>query len=146
MRRVQGAFRLGTKGSAALVVVAWSLGLPEGVGAKLAASAPAGGLSATAAKQVAALQRVKPSLSPAERKLDSRLVGHPERRGVPAQCGPRRREAAHRRRGHRRRTTDVDIRATVPSDLLARLEGAARRSATRPGASARSAPPCRSRR
>lgn len=83
------------------------------VGALGAAPASASGLDAKAAAQIAELQRLKGSLSKAERKLDSRLAVMLERGStVP---GVRVSKGA----------TEVDVRATaVTGDLLDRLKDA----------------------
>lgn len=86
-------------------------------------AAQAADLSPKAARQIAALQRLKASQSPAERKLDSRLT-----------------VALRQRRGHRTPsaapgvavskagTTEVDVRArSVDAGLLERLEAAGAR-------------------
>jgi subtilisin-like proprotein convertase family protein len=73
-------------------------------------------LSTKAKEQIAALQDIKRSLSPAERKLDSRLVV--ELRGGAAALPQLRSGVA------KSGTAEVDVRATALSgDLLERLEG-----------------------
>ena len=100
-------------------------------------------LNAKAAKQIAALQEIKRSLTPAERKLDSRLVVTLRRRADKAatRALPRLKTGVDVSSSDR---TEVDVRvAAVTAGLLARLErvGARVRSASKPEASLRAAIP-----
>ena len=88
-----------------------------------AAQAAEPGLSGKAAEQVAALQAVKKDLSPAERKLDSRLSVELRRRAG----GKIRTAAPQLRTGVKvtaAETTEVDIRARVSKKLLGQLADA----------------------
>ena len=89
------------------------------VGALCAApAASAAGLDDKAAAQIAALQRLKGSLSTAERKLDSRLAVTLERREGRS-IAPR---ASTGVRVSKSGSTLVDVRAPVTGDLLDRLK------------------------
>ncbi len=89
------------------------------VGALCAApAASAAGLDDKAAAQIAALQRLKGSLSKAERKLDSRLAVALERRAGHA-IAP---QASTGVRVSKSGSTMVDVRAPVTGDLLDRLK------------------------
>src|SRR4051812_6269786 len=55
-----------------------------GVGAPAASAAAPAGFSAKATSQIAALQKLKKSLTPTERKLDSRLAVELRQRANPA--------------------------------------------------------------
>ena len=86
--------------------------------APAAADTPDHGLSEKAASQIAALQRMKASLSPREQKLDSRLLVTLRRREGAAARIPRAVTGAAVSKG----TTVVDVRATTAgADLLKRL-------------------------
>lgn len=90
------------------------------VGALCAApAASAADLDGRAAAQIAALQRLKGSLSKAERKLDSRLAVTLERREGRS-IAPR---ASTGVRVSKSGATEVDVRAPVTGDLLDRLKG-----------------------
>jgi subtilisin-like proprotein convertase family protein len=92
------------------------------VGALCAApAASAADLDRKATAQIAALQRLKGSLTKAERKLDSRLAVALERRAGHS-IAP---QAATGVRVSKSGTTEIDVRATaVTGDLLDRLEEA----------------------
>ena len=85
-----------------------------------AADASAPRLGDRAAEQVSALQAVKRNLSPAERKLDGRLVVELRKRagGRIGTAVPRLRTGVAVKGGE---TTDVDIRAGVTRQLIGRL-------------------------
>ena len=92
----------------------------------LCASAAQAGdeLGAKAKEQIAALQDIKRSLSPAERKLDSRLVValRERQRSAMTAAVPQLSTGVDVAKGG---TTEVDVRATTLSgDLLDRLEAA----------------------
>ena len=97
--------------------------------ATVAEAAPAaqagtpGGLSAKAADQIAALQQIKASLSPAERKLDSRLAVAARERANPSATSatPRLQTGVTVSKTN---TTSVDVAVTaVTNALLNRLRG-----------------------
>ena len=106
-----------------------------------AAAQPA--LNAKAAKQIAALQEIKRSLTPAERKLDSRLVVTLRRRAGKAamRAVPRLKTGVDVSSADR---TEVDVNVdAVTGDLLERLEraGVQVRSVSKAEASLRAAFP-----
>ncbi|MCW2647794.1 MAG: putative subtilase-family protease, partial [Pseudonocardiales bacterium] len=97
--------------------------------ATVAEAAPAGhavapgGLSAKAADQIAALQQIKQSLSPAERKLDSRLAvtAREQTNQATTKATPRVQTGVTVSKSN---TTTVDVAVmAVTSDLLNRLRG-----------------------
>jgi subtilisin-like proprotein convertase family protein len=84
---------------------------------------PAGSLTAKAAGQIAALQQIKKTLTPAEHKLDSRLAVAARERvnSASTKAVPRIQTGVHVAKSG---TTNVDIAVTgVSSDLLKRLTG-----------------------
>lgn len=84
------------------------------------AAAQAADVSPKAAEQIAALQRLKASMSPAERKLDSQLAV-----AVRQRRGDRTAAAAPGGALAKDGTAEVDVRArSVDADLLERLEAA----------------------
>jgi subtilisin-like proprotein convertase family protein len=88
-----------------------------------AATASPGELSATAAAQIAALQQIKASLSPAEQKLDSRLaVAERQRRDKAATAALPKVSTGVRLTATGRTTVDIAA-AAVTADLLGRLRG-----------------------
>ena len=120
----------GGRRSSRLVAATVILGLSWA--AQAAADAPDQGFSAKAASQIAALQRMKASLSAGERKLDSRLLVTLRRREGAARI-PRAAVGAPVSKG----TTEVDLQATTAgAGLLKRLRavgGRVRESSRRTG-------------
>jgi len=123
MNTARHLWRTKTLAAGAAGIVSFSLATAA-VAAPAGQTAKPGALPATAADQIAALQQMKTSLTPAERKLDSRLALIARQQASPATTNatPKLQTGVTLSKSG---TTAVDVEVTaVSSDLLSRLRGA----------------------